>query len=68
MVYLYRIRLGLATLIKMEDSGTDIDQKPKKIGQYKTELEARNACANHYEKACKMATAAGRDKPKILFV
>ena len=68
MVYLYHIRLGLATLTKMEDSGTDIDQKPKKIGQYKTELEARNACTNHYEKACKMATAAGRDKPKILFV
>ena len=68
MIYLYRIRLGLATLTKMEDSGTDIDQKPKKVGQYKTESAAKIACINHHEKACKMAQAAGRDEPKILFV
>jgi len=52
----------------MYSDGNDCDEKPKKIGRFKTEQEARQLCLEHYQKACKMALAANRQEPKILFI
>lgn len=68
MTYFYRIRLGLATLNKMDSEGNDVDQKPKKIGQFKTEQDAKNACLEHFERVCKMAKAASRQTPVMMFI
>ena len=68
MIYCYWISLGLASLHKIHTDGNDTDSAPKKIGKFKTDTEAKQACLAHYEKACKMALAAGRTKPKILFM
>ena len=68
MIYCYWVSLGLATLHKMCTDGNDTDTAPKKIGKFKTNAEAKQACLAHYEKACKMAVAAGRLEPKILFM
>ncbi len=68
MIYCYWVSLGLATLHKMQITGDDIDQKPKKIGRFKTDKEAKEACIEHYEKACKMAKVAGRAEPAIMWM
>lgn len=68
MIYCYWISIGLASLHKMHTDGNDADTVPKKIGKFKTDAEAKQACLAHYKKACKMAAAAGRDKPEILFM
>ena len=68
MIYLYWVSLGLASLHKMRKDGTDVDSKPVKIGKFKTEALAKDACLKHYEKACKMALAAGREKPEMKFM
>lgn len=68
MIYCYWISLGLASLHKMHTNGNDTDEAPKKIGKFKNNTEAKQACIAHYEKACKMAVAAGRKKPEILFM
>ena len=68
MIYCYWISLGLASLHKMHAGGDDVDQTPKKIGRFKTDTEAKNACILHHERACKMARAAGRPEPKIMFM
>ena len=68
MIYCYWVSLGLATLHKMQTNGNDTDQKPKKIGKFKTDKEAKQACLEHYEKACKMAKAANRDEPKLMWM
>lgn len=67
MIYCYWISRGLASLHKMDSSGNDRDEKPKKIGKFKTDEEAKTACLAHYDKACKMATAAGRPIPALRF-
>ena len=67
MIYNYFIRQGVATLSKMSCDGSDIDIKPKKIGKYKTDAQAKSACQDHYMKACKIANAARREEPRIIF-
>jgi len=68
MIYLYWISLGLASLHKMGTDGNDVDQKPKKIGKFKTDVDAKKACIEHFEKACKMAVVAGREVPTMKFM
>ena len=68
MIYCYRISLGLASLHKMRTDGNDTDDAPKKIGKFKTDAEAKQACLAHYERACIMAVVAGRKKPEVLFM
>ena len=68
MMYCYYISLGLASLHKITSDGNDVDQKPIKIGKFKNNDDAKNACITHYNKCCKMAFAAGREVPKIMFV
>lgn len=68
MIYMYWISLGLASLHKMDANGSDTDQKPKKIGKFKTDKEAKEACILHHQKATKMARAAGREEPKLMFM
>ena len=68
MIYCYYIARGLAYLHKMTSNGNDVDQKPVKIGKFKNNDDARNACIVHYDKCCKMAYAAGREAPKIMFI
>jgi hypothetical protein len=68
MIYCYWVSLGLASLHKMHTNGNDTGAAPKKIGKFKTDAEAKQACFAHYEKSCKMAVAAGREKPEILFM
>lgn len=68
MIYCYWVSLGLASLHKMKDDGDDIEDSPKKIGRFKTNKEAKDACILHHKRACKMALAAGRPEPKILFM
>lgn len=67
MIYCYWVSRGIASLHKIKD-GNDVDESPKKIGRFKTDTEAKSACLKHYEKACKMAIAAGREEPTILWV
>ena len=67
MIYMYWIAQGLASLHKMNVDGNDVDQKPKKIGKFKTDAEAKEACLEHHAKACKMARAAGRVEPICKF-
>lgn len=68
MIYMYWISLGLASLHKVDPNGSDVDQKPKKIGKFKTDKEAKEACILHYQRACKMAKAAGREEPQLRFI
>lgn len=68
MIYCYWISLGLASLHKISNDGNDADQSPKKIGKFTTDEAAKNACILHHERACKMAKAAGRAEPKIMFM
>lgn len=67
MIYCYWVSRGLASLHKMQDGG-DADQAPKKIGKFETDKEAKDACLKHYEKARKMARAAGRKEPEIMWI
>lgn len=68
MIYCYYIANRLASLHKMHTNGKDCDDKPVKIGRFDNEEDAKKACLKHYEKACRMAVNAGRDKPEIRFV
>ena len=68
MIYCYWVSLGLASLHKMQTDGNDADAAPKKIGKFKNDTEAKQACLAHYEKACKIARAAGRAEPKIMWM
>lgn len=67
MIYFYRIRLGNATLNKMDSEGNDVDQKPKSIGKFKTEEEAKKACLEHFNKAVTLAKRVGREVPTMMF-
>ena len=68
MIYVYRIFLGKATLLKLKRSGEDVDEKPKQIGSFRTYEAAEKACRKHFDKACRMADAAGRTRPEIRFI
>jgi len=68
MIYCYYIAQKLASLHKMQTNGNDCDDKPKKIGRFASDAEAKKACQEHYEKACKMARAAGREEPKLMWM
>lgn len=67
MIYCYYIANKLASLHKMRTNGNDDDRAPVKIGRFASDAEAKEACLKHYEKACRMAVNAGRDKPQIMF-
>lgn len=67
MIYFYRVELGKATLRKMYLDGQDCGQKPKNIGTFSSNEDAKRACIKHHEKACTMARAAGRVEPTIMF-
>ena len=56
-MYLYRTAGGKATLNRGDDSPI------KKLGEYKTEKEALDACKKHYAKACKAAANLGKQIP-----
>ena len=49
MIYCYYIARGLASLHKMTSNGDDVDQKPVKIGKFKNNDDARNACYRDWE-------------------
>lgn len=59
--YIYCTARGLATLNKGDGSPI------KKIGQYKTEQEAKAACLAHYDKASKAAANLGIEIPPCFF-
>lgn len=65
MIYLYWVSRGLASLHVVNRNGADIDRRFKKIGQFKTDTQAKEACLKHYEKACRAAENFGRKKPDI---
>lgn len=67
MIYLYWISNGFASLHKTESTGCDVDQKPKKIGKFKTDAEAKKACLEHFDKAAKLAERTGREIPTMKF-
>lgn len=67
MIYFYHIRVGNATLNKMDDLGNDIDKKPKLIGKFKNEVEAKKACLEHFNKAVTLAKRVGREVPTMMF-
>lgn len=66
-IYIYMIVRGNATMVKMLSDGQDVNSKPKSIGKFKTDEQAKNACIVHHNKACKMARAKQLPEPKILF-
>ena len=68
MIYAYRIFLGKATLLKLKQSGEDVDEKPKQIGSFRTFADAEKACRKHFDKASRMADSAGRTRPEIRFI
>lgn len=67
MIYFYHIRLANATLNKMDSQGNDINKKPKVIGKFKTEEEAKKACLEHFDKAVTLAKRVGREVPTMMF-
>lgn len=67
MIYFYRIRQGNATLNKMDSQGNDIDKKPKVIGKFKSEQEAKKACIDHFDKTVTLAKRLGREVPTMMF-
>jgi hypothetical protein len=66
MIYLYRIERGVVFLTK-STNGADVDTAPKKIGSFKSDADAKEACFSHHGKACKIAHARGDKSPQILF-
>ena len=45
------------------------DDKPlKRIGKFKTEAEAVEACKAHYEKPCRALENLGKEKPQAFFL
>jgi len=76
MQYLYHIAINsrrgagdkrmVAVLTKFKN-GEDVDTPIKKIGLFDTQAEAKAACLAHHAKAQKMAIAASRPVPTILW-
>tara|TARA_Y100000593_G_C4120718_1_gene242535 strand:- start:212 stop:400 length:189 start_codon:yes stop_codon:yes gene_type:complete len=62
MQYFYHTARGVAALNKGDD-------KPlKRLGKFKTEKDAREACERHHAKACRMARAANRSEPEAFYL
>jgi hypothetical protein len=63
VIYYYRVAFdGEATLYKG-------DEYPLvKIGKYKTEVQAVEACQAHYEKACQALQNLGKPIPQMFFM
>lgn len=60
--YFYHTARGVAVLNRGDD-------KPlKRIGKFKTEAKAVEACKAHYEKACRALENLGREKPQAFFL
>lgn len=68
LIYCYYVANKLASLHKMFASGNDVDQAPKKIGKFASDALAKEACLEHYNKACKIAKAAGREEPSLMWM
>lgn len=76
MQYLYQIAINyprkagdkriIAVLTKFKN-GDDVNSPFKKIGLFDTQAEAKAACLAHHAKAQKMALAASRPAPTILW-
>lgn len=62
MIYFYHTAQGRAALNKGDSAPI------KNLGKFRTEAEAKAACQAHYAKACRMADAAGRDRPTALYL
>lgn len=62
MQYFYQTAQGKAVLNKGDD------YKPVKIGTFKTEREALEACKAHYAKACKALANLGKPSPEVFFM
>lgn len=58
-MYTYHTARGNAVLCKGDD------QPLKKIGKYKTEKEAREACEAHYAKTCKALRNLNKPIPPV---
>jgi hypothetical protein len=61
MIYTYHTAQGKAVLNKGDDF------KLVKIGSFKTELEAIEACKAHYAKACKALANFNKPIPSVFF-
>ncbi len=61
MIYTYHTAQGKAVLNKGDDF------KLVKIGVFKTEREAVEACKAHYAKACKALENFGKPIPSVFF-
>lgn len=60
--YFYHTARGVAVLNRGDD-------KPlKRIGKFKNEAEAVEACKAHYEEACRALENLGREKPQAFFL
>lgn len=64
-IHHYMIVRCTATLSRTRTDGSDIDEPVKRIGTFKTDTQAREACEAHYLKACRAARALGRPDPVI---
>lgn len=60
--YFYRIERGEAYLNKGDEASI------KKIGKFKTDIEAKQACEKHYEKAVKGLLNLGLEAPEKFYV
>lgn len=61
-VYMYHTAMGKAVLNKGDDFPL------VKIGAFKTEAEAIEACKKHYTKACKALANFNKPIPAVLFL
>jgi hypothetical protein len=61
MIYTYHTAQGKAVLNKGDNF------KLVKIGNFKTEREAVEACKNHYAKACKALANFNKPIPSVFF-
>lgn len=64
MIYVYRIVMGVATLAKVSNGQ---DAGFKKVGTYKTDAIAKQACLTHHKKACQLAANKGKPEPQVMF-
>jgi hypothetical protein len=62
MQYFYHTAQGKAVLNKGDD------YKLVKIGKFKTEAEAKQACEAHYAKACRALENLGKPIPPAFFM
>lgn len=68
MMYMYRVERGTAILTKVRPGGVDDPSPPCKIGSFKNDALARQACESHFAKVCSVARASNRTEPTIFFI